>query len=85
MLTNEADEIRDEGWIQGLVVAHPVIRNVTHAVLTYTRYKGWIYSGKETWGIDKIEVTDSKGEVYDMFLLSHTCAFSRALQAQISF
>ncbi|CAG2177684.1 unnamed protein product, partial [Oppiella nova] len=44
VLTNEADEIKDTGFIQGLVVAHPIIRNVTNVVLTYTKYKGWIYS-----------------------------------------
>lgn len=63
LLTNEADEIKDEGWIQGLVVAHPVIRNVSTAVMTYTKYKGWIYSGKDQWGIDKIELTNSDGDV----------------------
>lgn len=61
-LTSDSDEIKDQGYIQGLVVAHPAVRNVTHAIVKYTKYRGWIYSGKDTWSFDKISLTDSNGE-----------------------
>jgi hypothetical protein len=48
-------------------VAHPIIRNVTNVILTYTKYKGWIYSGKETWNIDKIQLIDSDGQMLVIF------------------
>lgn len=63
VLSEESDEIKDTGYIQGLVVAHPDIRNVTHVQLTYSKYKGWIYSGKSTWMVKKIEIVDSDGHV----------------------
>jgi hypothetical protein len=49
-------------------VAHPIIRNVTNVILTYTKYKGWIYSGKESWNIDKIELIDSDGQMLVIFI-----------------
>ncbi len=48
-------------------MAHPIIRNVTNVILTYTKYKGWIYSGKETWNIDKIQLIDSDGQMLVIF------------------
>lgn len=62
-LTSESDEIKDESLIQGLVVAHPLVRNITSAIVKYTKYRGWIYSGKDFWGIDKILLTNSDGEM----------------------
>lgn len=62
-LTSESDEIKDESLIQGLVVAHPLVRNITSAIVKYTKYRGWIYSGKDFWGIDKIALTNSDGEM----------------------
>ncbi|XP_015786678.1 pancreatic triacylglycerol lipase [Tetranychus urticae] len=62
-LTSESDEIKDESLIQGLVVAHPLVRNITSAIVKYTKYRGWIYSGKDFWGIDKIVLTNSDGEM----------------------
>ena len=60
-LTSESDEIKDKAIIQALVVAHPIIRNITHVSLRYTKYRGWIYSGKDIWAIDKILLQNSDG------------------------
>ncbi|RWS06517.1 Pancreatic lipase-related protein 1-like protein [Dinothrombium tinctorium] len=61
-LTSESDEIKESSIIQGLVVAHPILRNITHVVMKYSKYRGWIYSGKDFWAIDKIALTNSDGE-----------------------
>jgi len=61
-LTSESDEIQDKNLIQGLMVAHPLVRNITNTIIKYTKYRGWIYSGREFWAIDKIALTDSEGE-----------------------
>lgn len=50
-------------------MAHPILSNVTNVILSYTKYKGWIYSGKDSWAIDKIELTNSDGDVYVLLLL----------------
>lgn len=44
-------------------MAHPELINITHLVITYTRYKGWIYNGKNEWNIDRIELVDGSGQV----------------------
>lgn len=61
-LTGESDQINSEDIIQGLVVAHPLVRNVTQTIIKYTKYRGWIYSGKDFWGFDKLILTNSDGE-----------------------
>ena len=61
-LTSESDEIQDNNLIQGLVVAHPLVRNITNTIIKYTKYRGWIYSGREYWAIDKIALTENGGE-----------------------
>lgn len=50
------DEISDQVYVQGLLVAHPRLINITYANMTYYKYKGWIYSGLESWTIDKVEI-----------------------------
>ena len=62
-LTSESDEIKDKAILQGLVVAHPIVRNITHVLLRYTKYRGWIYSGKDFWAVDKIILQNSDGEM----------------------
>lgn len=62
-LTSESDEIKDKAILQGLVVAHPIVRNISHVLLRYTKYRGWIYSGKDFWAVDKIILQDSNGEM----------------------
>jgi len=49
--------------MQSLIVAHPTLVNFTQILLRYTKYKGWIYSGDESWSIDKVLITDSDGQV----------------------
>lgn len=49
--------------MQSLFVAQPTLVNFTHLLLRYTKYKGWIYSGDESWSIDKVFITDSDGQV----------------------
>lgn len=49
--------------MQSLIVAHPTLVNFTQILLRYTKYKGWIYSGDESWSIDKVFITDSDGQV----------------------
>lgn len=49
--------------MQSLIVAHPSLINLTHVLLKYSKYKGWIYSGDESWSIDKVFLTDSDGQV----------------------
>lgn len=49
--------------MQSLIVAHPTLVNFTQVHLRYTKYKGWIYSGDESWSIDKVFITDSDGQV----------------------
>lgn len=49
--------------MQSLIVAYPSLVNYTHVLLRYTKYKGWIYSGDESWPIDKVYITDSDGQV----------------------
>ena len=49
--------------MQSLIVAHPGLINFTQVLLRYTKYKGWIYSGDESWSIDKVFITDSDGQV----------------------
>lgn len=52
-----------EHSMQSLIVAHPTLVNFTQVLLRYTKYKGWIYSGDESWSIDKVFITDSEGQV----------------------
>ncbi|RWS29716.1 Pancreatic lipase-related protein 1-like protein [Leptotrombidium deliense] len=61
-LTSESDEIKEASLIQGLVVAHPKLRNITHVIMRYSKYRGWIYSGKDYWTIQKIALTNGDGE-----------------------
>lgn len=49
--------------MQSLIVAHPTLVNFTQVLLRYTKYKGWIYSGDESWSIDKVFIMDSDGQV----------------------
>lgn len=49
--------------MQSLIVAHPTLINFTQVLLKYSKYKGWIYSGDESWSIDKVYITDSEGQV----------------------
>lgn len=49
--------------MQSLIVAHPTLVNFTQIYLRYTKYKGWIYTGGESWSIDKVFITDSDGQV----------------------
>ena len=61
VLKKKDDEIKEGDRIQSLVVAHPKMTNITEVIMTYTKYSGWIYSGKDEWYIDRIEVLDSRG------------------------
>lgn len=49
--------------MQTLIVAHPSLSQFVQVLLRYTKYKGWIYSGDESWPIDKVFITDSDGQV----------------------
>lgn len=49
--------------MQSLIVAHTALVNLTQVLLKYSKYKGWIYSGDESWSIDKVFLTDSDGQV----------------------
>lgn len=49
--------------MQSLIVSHLALANLTHILLRYTKYRGWIYSGGESWSIDKVYVADSDGRV----------------------
>lgn len=64
VLSNESQEITDTQLIQGLIVAHPKIRNLTQLVMKYTKYRGWIYNGLDKWMFDKILIYDSFGQKY---------------------
>ncbi|KAH9526200.1 hypothetical protein DERF_000300 [Dermatophagoides farinae] len=44
-LTQEVDQLKESERIQGLIVAHPKLTNVSEITLTYTKYRGWIYYG----------------------------------------
>lgn len=39
------------------------LSNVTGAIVTYTKYKGWIYNGRNEWNLDRLEIMDSQGHV----------------------
>lgn len=60
-LSGESDEVKEGEKMQSLIVAHSELKNVTEVVLSYTKYKGWIYNGKSEWSIDRIEIQDSSG------------------------
>jgi len=92
-LSADSDEIADSDRLQGLLVAHPRVRNVTRVSLRYGKYKGWIYSGKETWSVDKIELTTCTGQIYSycgantrledgLPLVVHVAPFNCSLPAQ---
>ncbi|XP_023230832.1 pancreatic triacylglycerol lipase-like [Centruroides sculpturatus] len=70
VLSHESQEITDTQVIQGLIVAHPKIRNLTQFTIKYTKYRGWIYNGLDEWMLDKILIHDSYGQKYSYCGLS---------------
>ncbi|XP_065350620.1 uncharacterized protein LOC135946339 [Cloeon dipterum] len=63
VLTDKDDEVMETGdSLYRLVVAHPLMEELTSAQLVYTAYSGWISSGMSSWTVDKISVTDAFGK-----------------------
>ncbi|KAM7286773.1 pancreatic triacylglycerol lipase-like [Ixodes scapularis] len=60
-ITSDAQELRGGQASKALVAAHPAVVNITRAVIKYTKYRGWIYEGKDAWFLDKVSVLDSFG------------------------
>ena len=59
--TQQQTQLNQQQSMQSLIVAHLSLSNLTHVLLRYTRYKGWLYSGDESWPIDKVLLVDSDG------------------------
>ncbi|XP_077486170.1 pancreatic lipase-related protein 2-like [Amblyomma americanum] len=60
-ITTDSQELRGGQAEKVLVAAHPAVVNITRVVIKYTKYRGWIYGGKDSWFIDKVAVLDSFG------------------------
>ncbi|XP_037077008.1 pancreatic triacylglycerol lipase-like [Pollicipes pollicipes] len=44
-----------------MLVAHPAIRHIGQLQLRYTAYNGWLYTGADSWTIDKVAIVNSFG------------------------
>lgn len=60
-VTTDSQELRGGQADKVLVAAHPAVVNITRIVIKYTKYRGWIYGGKDSWFIDKVAILDSFG------------------------
>lgn len=60
-VTTDSQELRGGQAEKVLVAAHPAVVNITRIVIKYTKYRGWIYGGKDSWFIDKVAILDSFG------------------------
>ncbi|XP_054922869.2 pancreatic triacylglycerol lipase-like [Dermacentor andersoni] len=60
-VTTDSQELRGGQGEKVLVAAHPAVVNITRIVIKYTKYRGWIYGGKDSWFIDKVAILDSFG------------------------
>lgn len=60
-MVSDSQELQGGQATKALVAAHPAVVNITRVVLTYTKYRGWIYGGRDTWFVDKVSVLDSFG------------------------
>ncbi|KAH9382403.1 hypothetical protein HPB48_005549 [Haemaphysalis longicornis] len=60
-VTTDGHELKAGQGDKVLVAAHPAVVNITRVVIKYTKYRGWIYGGKDSWFIDKVAILDSFG------------------------
>lgn len=64
LISQESQEFEDSTMIQGIGVSSPDFKNITSVTIRYNKYKGWIYSGKDEWALDKIKIENSHGNSF---------------------